>query len=691
MMRRTAECVVRSGWRVGGDGLDGAWPPTADTPIHALYPLLPLRPCSLGLSPRSLQNRAGGDIRERRARAAAHRRRQTPGASWRPGTRHTVAAPRRTGKVPAAWPAPPASQSSEFGTGRPRTRVRPARRQTAAPPHAETMGSVTEVRRSGQRQRCNSTRPALYLTPVVHALSCRDVRPAATCLPSEALESQRSPFARSFPLPLKHARTHARAMPTDRELQIAQALLDYIHRSPSPFHAVQNAVQRLEQAGFRELPESVPWHGRLRPGGQYYLVRNGTTLAAFCIGSDCAATRGEACAFHVVGAHTDSPCLRLKPRTATSAQGYLQTAVECYGGGLWYTWFDRDLTCAGRVMVRAADGRCEPRLVHVPRPVLRVPSLAIHLDRDVNAGFAPNKQTHLLPVLALHDVDTPDSSTKGGAKNRHHSALLQVLAEALPADGGADATPNGGRRPFRIPLRAAAGQFALQFLCSRGAPSQRPLGRRGRIGGAAGGAVRPRRVWQRQRARCRVTAAGESPATHSGLSRPECRRPGRPLSGVRVAIVGDQRRHGARGASQLRRPPRDRTPSATGRRPGAQSERQPAVRHRRGHGTSDTHRCRRLRAAGAPAGIRGAQRYALRQHHRPDHRRPHRHTHRRPRRTLALYALDPRDGPRGRRRPHRPPAAPLLHRINSLTSSLTTTPPYRRTHRQKEPKHRRTA
>ncbi|KAK4538114.1 hypothetical protein CDCA_CDCA16G4139 [Cyanidium caldarium] len=234
-------------------------------------------------------------------------------------------------------------------------------------------------------------------------------------------------------------------MPTDRELQIAQALLDYIHRSPSPFHAVQNAVQRLEQAGFRELPESVPWHGRLRPGGQYYLVRNGTTLAAFCIGSDCAATRGEACAFHVVGAHTDSPCLRLKPRTATSAQGYLQTAVECYGGGLWYTWFDRDLTCAGRVMVRAADGRCEPRLVHVPRPVLRVPSLAIHLDRDVNAGFAPNKQTHLLPVLALHDVDTPDSSTKGGAKNRHHSALLQVLAEALPADGGADATPNGGR------------------------------------------------------------------------------------------------------------------------------------------------------------------------------------------------------------------------------------------------------
>jgi aspartyl aminopeptidase len=95
--------------------------------------------------------------------------------------------------------------------------------------------------------------------------------------------------------------------------------------------------------------------------------------------------------FNVVAAHTDSPCLKLKPVTASKKSGFLKLGVQTYGGGLWYTWFDRDLSVAGRVLIREADGTITDRLVCVRRPIMRIPTLAIHLDRNVNTdGFKPN-------------------------------------------------------------------------------------------------------------------------------------------------------------------------------------------------------------------------------------------------------------------------------------------------------------
>lgn len=91
--------------------------------------------------------------------------------------------------------------------------------------------------------------------------------------------------------------------------------------------------------------------------------------------------------FHVIAAHTDSPCLKLKPKSAASKSGYLMVNVQTYGGGLWHTWFDRDLSVAGRVIVKGSDGSFLHKLVKVKRPLLRVPTLAIHLDRFVACSF----------------------------------------------------------------------------------------------------------------------------------------------------------------------------------------------------------------------------------------------------------------------------------------------------------------
>ncbi|CAI5961856.1 unnamed protein product [Closterium sp. NIES-65] len=180
-------------------------------------------------------------------------------------------------------------------------------------------------------------------------------------------------------------------------------------------------------------------------------------------------------AFWIIGAHTDSPCLKLKPNSKASKAGFLSVAVQTYGGGLWHTWFDRDLGIAGRVILRHVEGeeggeggagegggeggktqsvarvRLEHRLVQIDRPIMRIPTLAIHLDREVNtSGFKPNTQTHLLPVLATaikEELNRPapaseNSSKEGEAKEkgkgkkeeaaeRHHPLLLQLLASEL--------------------------------------------------------------------------------------------------------------------------------------------------------------------------------------------------------------------------------------------------------------------
>ena len=172
-------------------------------------------------------------------------------------------------------------------------------------------------------------------------------------------------------------------------------LLQFIDRSPTPYHAVAEAARRLAAAGFRALDEAELWE--LAPGDARYAVRGGGSLLAFVAGERQPAEAG----FHFIGAHTDSPNLRVKPRPELSREGVQQLAMEPYGGLLLHTWLDRDLSLAGRVSVAGREG-IVTSLVDFRRPLLRVPSLAIHLQREiVTEGVKLNAQTHGVPVLGL--------------------------------------------------------------------------------------------------------------------------------------------------------------------------------------------------------------------------------------------------------------------------------------------------
>jgi aspartyl aminopeptidase len=174
-------------------------------------------------------------------------------------------------------------------------------------------------------------------------------------------------------------------------------LLAYLAASPSPYHAAQEAAARLERAGFAGLALDAAWG---RPPERGYVVRGGALVAW-----RRPATLPAHAPFRVTGAHTDSPNLRLKPRPDAGGAGWRQLAVEVYGGVLLNSWLDRDLGLSGRLVL--ADGSIH--LVHVARPLARLPQLAIHLDRDVNdKGLLLDRQAHLSPVWGLGVVRDGD-------------------------------------------------------------------------------------------------------------------------------------------------------------------------------------------------------------------------------------------------------------------------------------------
>lgn len=182
----------------------------------------------------------------------------------------------------------------------------------------------------------------------------------------------------------------------------ANDLVEYLNAAPTPWHAVTETVRRLSSAGYRELHEEDEW--KVAPGDKLFVVRAGSTIAAFEIGE----AGLDASGVRTVGAHTDSPNLRVKPNASLKRHGQHQIGVEVYGGVLLHTWLDRDLALAGRVLVRNGSA-IEARLVRFPRAIGRVPSLAIHLDRAVNTdGLIVNPQTHLPPVLALESTGPLD-------------------------------------------------------------------------------------------------------------------------------------------------------------------------------------------------------------------------------------------------------------------------------------------
>jgi aspartyl aminopeptidase len=168
-------------------------------------------------------------------------------------------------------------------------------------------------------------------------------------------------------------------------------MLDFLKQATSPFHAVTDMVSQLEAAGYIRLQDDEEW--ALETGRGYYITRNDSSLVAFLLGSS--ADDG----LRMVGAHTDSPCLMVKPNPEKKTKGYQQLGVEVYGGALLNPWFDRDLSLSGRVSFSNGAGELCKALVDFRRPLAVIPSLAIHLDREANAKRSINAQTDIVPVL----------------------------------------------------------------------------------------------------------------------------------------------------------------------------------------------------------------------------------------------------------------------------------------------------
>jgi len=254
-------------------------------------------------------------------------------------------------------------------------------------------------------------------------------------------------------------------------IEFARQLIDFCYASPTAFHAVSTTRALLESQKFQELAEADAW--KIKAGGRYFIIRNDSALLAFVVGSKPAETSG----FRVVGAHTDSPCFRIKPMPEMVAEEkYLKLNSEVYGGPILSTWFDRPLAIAGRVACRSSD-QLNPtvKLVNIKRPVCIIPNIAIHMNPDANNGFVPNKQTDLLPMLGQISQKLEE---KGFLQNLLATELKVKASDILDFDlflyeyekgsviGARDEFISAGRIDNLASVLAG-----VQALCAAGKPS----------------------------------------------------------------------------------------------------------------------------------------------------------------------------------------------------------------------------
>lgn len=207
---------------------------------------------------------------------------------------------------------------------------------------------------------------------------------------------------------------------TDTEKRSAE-LLEFIEKSPEAFHVVRSIKEELEKAGYIEIRETEEWN--IFPGGKYYVIRNGSSIAAFCIpgGKEAADTdwAEQIKGFHIVAAHSDSPAFKVKENPEIQAEGqYVKLNTEKYGGMIMSTWLDRPLSVAGRLVLQR-NGELQEVLVNVEKDLLVIPNVAIHMNRDMNKGVEYNARTDMLPLYG----------TAGGQK-----AFMDTVAEAAGAD-----------------------------------------------------------------------------------------------------------------------------------------------------------------------------------------------------------------------------------------------------------------
>ncbi|MDE6556188.1 MAG: M18 family aminopeptidase [Duncaniella sp.] len=198
----------------------------------------------------------------------------------------------------------------------------------------------------------------------------------------------------------------------------AKALMSFLDRSPVNFLAVQTVSEMLDAAGFQRLAPEDPW--TLEPDGRYYMTVNSSALFAFIAPS---APADPAAGFRIIAAHSDSPTLRIKPKAEMRVDGLLKLNVEVYGGPILNTWFDRPLSLAGRVVVRGESPLHPLNLtVCFDRPLLTIPNLAIHFNRQVNDGYKISAQKDMLPIAAIV-----------GDKLDTDGRLLRLVADAVYA------------------------------------------------------------------------------------------------------------------------------------------------------------------------------------------------------------------------------------------------------------------
>ena len=203
----------------------------------------------------------------------------------------------------------------------------------------------------------------------------------------------------------------------------ADSFIDYLNKSCTAFHAIEETCNILIGTGFRRLYEHEEW--TLAPLGKYFFTRNSTSVIAFTVGVAYVAGNG----FTILGAHSDSPCLKVKPVTCHKKGEALMLNTQPYGGGLWHTWFDRDLGLAGRVITEH-NGSLKTALIRIDKPIARIPNLAIHLTAGAEReSFTPNLQEHAKAILSMDPALVNMESQKVNSNDsRLHPALLQLIS-----------------------------------------------------------------------------------------------------------------------------------------------------------------------------------------------------------------------------------------------------------------------
>ncbi len=205
-------------------------------------------------------------------------------------------------------------------------------------------------------------------------------------------------------------------------ITLAEDLLTFIDESPCAYHAVVSLADRLESEGFTEIHEFDSF--KLTSGGRYFLRRQGSAIIAFIAGTKTPSAAG----YRMIGAHTDSPGLKLKPNPEVVVDGMIRLGVEIYGGPILATWLDRDYGLAGRVIIEGEKGAVETRLTLIDQPIISIPNIAIHMNRTVNSeGLKVNAQTELAPLLGQISEDLPAK----GAVRKLIAAEMGLKPEAI--------------------------------------------------------------------------------------------------------------------------------------------------------------------------------------------------------------------------------------------------------------------